>query len=899
MAKKNQKKEALSVNRLITEVLVEQLGIPFRNIVNDTTFSSYTGSKRPDLTISNIEYTGDNDNEYIQNLLCYVEAKAPTCNVDDKEWLDAYNQGKDKSQKLKIPFFGVTNCKTTFFYNGITGERLKLNGNLISEFQTLDVFRIIRKKLKEQPSLSNIRMGVDSLSSVSEAVFNKKLWELKEEYREIDFANNTQKIDFTIGLIALEYFEEKAEIDNKKDASLQYWSDGKKFIPPLGENVTMANMLRTMLVAYIDRLISEDSDIKEFSDLLINVKNLIYGNNAIISPLQLQSIYPIIDSMKPMHGAGFDLFGAVYENFANSKEKKDFGEYFTRRHYSHVLAELLLKDEDNFKEIKIIDPACGTGGMLTESFKVLKSNYEESGTYNEVVAKYLSESCFYGVDIRTENVSRSRLNMFLVGDGHTNMFADNSLKPEKQRGKEILKNGQYDYVITNPPYGAGTILAETDVLNSYRMEVSYVCKIIDLLKINGKACIITPDGILENPSFKKLREEILLVCNIEAIVSLPKFAFAPYTKEKTYAIFLQKKHERIYNATIDPITGKRNLSTGKMQTTPVWMYIIDNDGFANSDKRFPTRLRGENQEWLHDEVSGYSDNSGLEQKSILVQRWKTFDDQLSNGTKWMNEKGLISNQRKGGFIQMPVIKSDGYFTLLPEKYLRPFEPNYLNEEKYEKEIKDIKNTIKIFFYEKEEKVTTKNTFNYQKRDVKIDSILGYMSGNSGLTEEFLYNNIELKGKRYKILSSATQEENMLGEIPLCKINGRDLKVFPENKEGLLVIRKGKAGKTIYLEPGLYTLNDDAYILYVKDTCPYKIHLKWLSIQYREEFLSYASSSDNGTWNMTGFFNNVSIDIPDYNEQLRIVQLYEKAEKMQSRIKEINNKLTSLLNKEIC
>ncbi len=694
MAKKNQKKEALSVSRLIIEVLVEQLGIPFRNIVNDTTFSSYTGSKRPDLLISNIEYTAEKEKAYIQNLLCYVEAKDPACNIDDREWKDAYKQGKDKSKKLGIPFFGVTNCKTTFFYNGKTGERLKLNGNLISEFQTLDVFRIIKKKLKENHSLSDIRMGVDSLSSVSEAVFNKKLWELKEEYREIDFANNTQKIDFTIGMIALEYFEEKAEIDNKKDDSLQYWSDGKQYIPISGEDVTKANMLRTMLVEYIDRLISEDSEIKEFSDLLVNVKNLISGSHAIINSLQLQSIYPIIDSMKPMHGAGFDLFGAVYENFANSKEKKDFGEYFTRRHYSHVLAELLLKDEDVFREIKIIDPACGTGGMLTESFKVLKSNYEDSGTYNEVVADYLSKSCFYGVDIRTENVSRSRLNMFLVGDGHTNMFSDNSLKPEKQKGKEILKQGQYDYVITNPPYGAGTILAETDMLNSYRMEVAYFCKIIDLLKVNGKACIITPDGILENPSFKKLREEVLLVCHIDAIVSLPKFAFAPYTKEKTYAIFLQKKHERNYNAEIDRKIKKKNVTTGKMQSDPIWMYIIDNDGFANSDKRFPTRLRGNNQEWLHDEVSGYSDNNGVEKKSILVQSWKVRDDASAEGTEWITDKGQKVKMRKCGFIPFETIKKDTYYTLLPEKYLRPYEPHYIDEAEFKREMADIEKHIK-------------------------------------------------------------------------------------------------------------------------------------------------------------------------------------------------------------
>ena len=121
-------------------------------------------------------------------------------------------------------------------------------------------------------------------------------------------------------------------------------------------------------------------------------------------------------------------------------------------------------------------------------------------------------------------------------------------------------------------------------------------------------------------------------------------------------------------------------------------------------------------------------------------------------------------------------------------------------------------------YQIEEKITdvtqkqlSINYNKYQARNINIDKCIGYLSGNTGLTEEFLYNNIDLTGDRYKILSSATQEENMLGEVPMCKINGKDLKVFSEHKEGLLVIRKGKAGKTVYIEPGLYTLNDDAYI----------------------------------------------------------------------------------------
>lgn len=696
MAKKTNKQEALSVGRLINEVLVEQLGIPFRNIVNDTTFSNYTGSKRPDILISNYEYDGTNNEQYIENLVAYAEAKDTTCIVGDNDWKDAIRQGKEKAPKLGLPFFGVTNCKSTFFYNIKTGNRISLNGNLIYEFQTLDVFRIIKNRLKENPDQDNIKLGLDSLSSVSEAVFNKKLWELKEEYRAIDFENNTQKIDFTVGMIALEYYEEKAEIDGTIDKSLQYWSSCKKLIdnPYTYEN---ADTVTTVLVSYIDRLTGEESEFKEFTPLLKKIKELISGQKPMIIPKRLQAIYFIIDSMRPLHGTGFDLFGAVYENFANSKEKKDFGEYFTRRHYAHVFAELLLQKEDIFNpeyKFSILDPACGTGGMLTESFKVLRNNYESSGTYDAEAVDFLAQECFHGIDVRGENISRTRLNMFLVGDGHTNMHSDDSLNPTTKMGKK-LSNKKYRYIITNPPYGQGTELANTDSINSYRFEIAFICKIIDLLERNGQSCIITPDGILENPSFKKFRDEILKTCEVYAIVSLPKFAFAPYTKEKTYALFIRKLHDRT-----SAEHKKKKLPTGKYQTTPIWMYIIDNDGYANSDKRFPTRLRDDSQMWLHDEVSGYADSDGVERKSILEQRWMNFDDSATNGTERIGEDGVLLKERKGGFIQFDSIKDDEFLTLLPEYYLRPYEPHFIGEKELvqelnclDKEMRDLLNEI--------------------------------------------------------------------------------------------------------------------------------------------------------------------------------------------------------------
>ncbi len=660
---KKKKREALTVTRLINEVLVGQLSIPLRQIVNDTSFSKYTGSERPDILISEFEFDGSNEEQFIKNLVGYAEVK-DECTFNDKDWMDAIKQGKSKSKKLLLPYFIVTNCKKSVFYNSETGKEITLNKNPIREFQTIDILRLIKNRLKKDKKLDNIRTNVDSISTISEAIFNKKLWELAGIYRGINFKDNIQKIDFTIGFISLEFFEEKEILDNNKDNSKIYWSN-------CGDD--SSEKLVGHLSQYIRRLENE-TEFKEFQNLMESVRVSITGERgkpALVDKDDVQRIYEIIDSMRPLHGCGFDLFGAVYEMFASSKEKKDFGEYFTKRHYAHIFSKLLLKNEQYYnqeREFTILDPACGTGGFLTESFKVLKNNYEKTGTYNKDTKKFLEKKCFYGVDVREENISRTKLNMFLVGDGHTNMYDDNSLKSKKDWNKS-----KYDYVITNPPYGSGVIKAETTSISSNRTEIAFLCRIIKLLKIGGKACVITPDGVLENPTFDSFRKELLEKCNIDAIISLPKFAFAPYTKEKTFALFLTKRSEAVT----------------KPQKEPIWMYIIDNDGLANSDKRFSTKLRNNRNGWMHDEISGWVSTDGEEMTGLLEERWLKYDDSKNKGTEWIDEKGITVRLRKSGFIKTSDVIKDKDHSFLPEYYLRKTEPNFIELSDLKKEIKKI------------------------------------------------------------------------------------------------------------------------------------------------------------------------------------------------------------------
>ena len=188
---------------------------------------------------------------------------------------------------------------------------------------------------------------------------------------------------------------------------------------------------------------------------------------------------------------------------------------------------------------------------------------------------------------------------------------------------------------------------------------------------------------------------------------------------------------------------------------------------------------------------------------------------------------------------------------------------------------------------------------FQERDVPISEILDCLSGNSGLTEEYLYSQIQnvSSDRKYRILTGSTNYGDAQF-IHKCKHpkNATRLIATVENRAVIHVVRKGKAGSTAYFESGNYTINDDAYLLYLKDNCPYQVSLKWLMYELRPKFLEYSSGADNGTWNKTRFFQNVTVNIPLFTGQIEIVRKYGKIENLRQRLVDINDRITEARNK---
>jgi len=377
------------------------------------------------------------------------------------------------------------------------------------------------------------------------------------------------------------------------------------------------------------------------------------------------------------HGANFDLFGAIYEEFASQTVKEEFGEFYTRRHITGVTARLLLRNQIEPKEMKICDLACGSGGFLTEAFTTLLRNYSIHGKFNDDVKLQLKERIFWGYDNDKKSVARTKLNMFLVGDGHIHIYEiDDSLGGWHN---EIGYSAeQFDFVLTNPPMGkyeGDADITSYDFTNKKRYELLFVERIIKITKYGGEIAVVVNDGALEAPTAMNFRKKLLENCDIRAIISLTKFAFAPYTKEKTYVLFLQKKQKE---------------DIGKIQTFPIWNFILDYDGYANSDKRFITKY--------HDDIPELEDNfdDATKLSLVSVNDYTTFQNERSHFERTINERerseGLTGWKYR--YVEMKNVNKTNFYNLLSEFHLRPYTANTITEKQLESSINELNKKLK-------------------------------------------------------------------------------------------------------------------------------------------------------------------------------------------------------------
>ncbi|WP_421736580.1 N-6 DNA methylase [Caulobacter sp.] len=227
-------------------------------------------------------------------------------------------------------------------------------------------------------------------------------------------------------------------------------------------------------------------------------------------------------------------FGDVYEQLLNDLQSAgNAGEYYTPR---AVTAFMVDRIDPHPGEI-LFDPACGTGGFLTCSIRHMRERYVKRPEDEQALQAGLRA------------VEKKPLPHMLAT---TNMLLHSIEDPSFVRHDNTLarpliswsKDERVDIVLTNPPFGG----QEEDGIESnfptFRTRETadlFLALIVRLLRQDGRAAVVLPDGSLFGEGIKtRLKEHLMEECNLHTIVRLPNSVFKPYASIGTNLLFFEK-----------------------------------------------------------------------------------------------------------------------------------------------------------------------------------------------------------------------------------------------------------------------------------------------------------------------------------------------------------------------
>mgnify|MGYP002141890314 CR=1 FL=1 len=289
--------------------------------------------------------------------------------------------------------------------------------------------------------------------------------------------------------------------------------------------------------------------------------------------------------------------GDVYEQMLNDlRGAGNAGEFYTPRAITAFMADRVNPRLDMRETV--MDPACGTGGFLTAAIDHFRN---QLSTKSSAEDKRAIEQLIYGIEKKQLPHLLCTTNMLLHG-----IDVPSQIEHRNTLGigwNEWSANNKVDCVITNPPFGGyeddgvgSDYPADLRTRETADMFMALIIK--KLLKENGRAAVVLPDGFLFGDGIKgSLKKLMLRDCKLHTIIRLPKGVFAPYTSIKTNLLFFTK------GATVDD-------GTERFHTDTIWFYEHPYPtGYKSYSKTKPIRLEEfkPEQEWWGNEANDFAD----------------------------------------------------------------------------------------------------------------------------------------------------------------------------------------------------------------------------------------------------------------------------------------------------
>ena len=139
-------------------------------------------------------------------------------------------------------------------------------------------------------------------------------------------------------------------------------------------------------------------------------------------------------------GMGY-VFEELIRKF-NEENNEEAGEHFTPREVIDLMTHIIFDPiKNNLPPVMTIyDPACGSGGMLTEAQNFIK---DEDGEIRAID----SDVYLYGKEINDETYAICKSDMMIKGNNPENIRVGSTLSTDEFAGTT------FDFMLSNPPYG--------------------------------------------------------------------------------------------------------------------------------------------------------------------------------------------------------------------------------------------------------------------------------------------------------------------------------------------------------------------------------------------------------------------------------------------------------------
>jgi type I restriction enzyme M protein len=139
------------------------------------------------------------------------------------------------------------------------------------------------------------------------------------------------------------------------------------------------------------------------------------------------------------------LFEDLIRRF-NEEANETAGDHFTPREVIHLMVEILFAPDDEILTRpgvirKLLDPTCGSGGMLSEAQNHL----------HEMNAK--ADLWVFGQDYNPRSYAIAASDLLLKKNENSDIRFGDSLVDDKFSSHDDVTQGRFDYFLANPPFG--------------------------------------------------------------------------------------------------------------------------------------------------------------------------------------------------------------------------------------------------------------------------------------------------------------------------------------------------------------------------------------------------------------------------------------------------------------